>query len=83
LVRRAAFTVATLCRPDSQNEKIMLKLSQIELLKNIKNGFDRSVDRSVELHFAFCLQQKLYGGWGRGCRTQAEGRKRDCQNRRN
>jgi hypothetical protein len=30
--------------------------------KNAKKGFDRSVDRPVECHFAFCLQQK----WQRG-----------------
>jgi hypothetical protein len=34
-------------------------------------------DRSVELRFGFCFQQKCYGGWGSGSRTQAEGHKRD------
>jgi hypothetical protein len=53
--------VATLCRPDSRNEKIKLKLSRIGLLKNIKNGFDRPVDRSVELGFGLCFQQNLMG----------------------
>jgi hypothetical protein len=41
-------------------------LSGIEGRKNGKKGFDRSVDRSVELHFRFCFQQKCYGGVGRG-----------------
>jgi len=31
-------------------------------LKNMKNGFDRSVDRSVELGFNLCFQQNLMGG---------------------
>jgi hypothetical protein len=56
-----AFT--TLCRPDSKNRKTGLKLSLIEALKNGKKGFDRSVDRSVELGFDFCFQQNAYGGW--------------------
>jgi hypothetical protein len=34
--------------------------------KNAKKGFDRSVDRAVELGFGFCFQQKCYGGWGSG-----------------
>jgi len=39
-----------------------LKLTAIEALKNAKNGFDRSVDRSVELHFGLCFQQRRMGG---------------------
>jgi hypothetical protein len=57
-LRRAALPVATLCRPDSKNEKTRLKLGQIELLKNGKKGFDSSVDRTVEWHFGFCFQQR-------------------------
>jgi hypothetical protein len=41
-------------------------LKAIEAMKNGKKGFDRSVDRSVELHFGFCFQQSAYGGWGSG-----------------
>jgi hypothetical protein len=32
--------------------------------KNAKNGFDRSVDRAVELWFGVCFQQNAYRGWG-------------------
>jgi hypothetical protein len=48
--------VATLCRPDTRNEKNRLKLTAIEVLKNGKNGFDCPVDRSVELGLGFCFQ---------------------------
>jgi hypothetical protein len=41
-----------------------MKLSPIRPLKNAKKGFDRPVDRSVELHFGLCLQQSVYGGVG-------------------
>jgi hypothetical protein len=61
--KRKLQPVATLCRPDSKNEKTTLKLSRIEALKNGKKGFDRSVDRTVELRFDFCFQQNAYGGW--------------------
>jgi hypothetical protein len=47
---------ATLCRPDTRNEKNRLKLTAIEVLKNGKNGFDCPVDRSVELGLGFCFQ---------------------------
>jgi hypothetical protein len=39
-------------------------LNAIETRKNAKKGFDRSVDRSVELGFGFCFQQKCYRGVG-------------------
>jgi hypothetical protein len=39
-------------------------------MKNGKKGFDRSVDRPVELHFAFYFQQNVYGGG-----SMAEGRR--------
>src|SRR6478609_4641258 len=64
--KRKLQPVATLCRPDSKNEKTRLKLSLIGALKNGKKGFDRSVDSSVELGFGFCFQQNTYGGWGPG-----------------
>jgi hypothetical protein len=35
--------VATLSRPNSWNEKTRLKLTAIGALKNVKNGYDRSV----------------------------------------
>jgi hypothetical protein len=54
---------ATLCRPDSKNEKTRLKLSLVEALKNGKKAFDSSVDRPFELGFGFCFQQNAYGGW--------------------
>jgi hypothetical protein len=41
-------------------------LTAIGALKNGKKGFDRSVDRSVELGFDLCFQQNVYGGWGSG-----------------
>jgi hypothetical protein len=56
---------ATLCRLDSKNGKSRLKLSRLGLLKNMKNGFDRPVDRSVELGLSYCFQQSGYGGVGR------------------
>jgi len=52
-------------------------LGQIRGLKNAKKGFDRSVDRSVELGLGLCYQQKSYPRVGRGLRGQAEG----CKNR--
>jgi hypothetical protein len=61
--KRKLQPVATLCRSDSKNEQTRLKLSLIEALKSGKKGFDRSVDRSVELGFDFCFQQNAYGGW--------------------
>ena len=50
---------ATLCRPDSWNEKTGLKLTSIEAPKNAKKGFDRSVDSAVELGLGFCFQQNV------------------------
>jgi hypothetical protein len=49
-------SIATLCRPDTWDEKTGRKLTAIEALKNVKNDFDRSVNRSVELGLAFCFQ---------------------------
>jgi hypothetical protein len=56
------FHFATLCRPNSKNGKTGLKLSLIRPLKNLKNDFDSSVDRSVELGFDLCFQQRRMGG---------------------
>ena len=61
--KRKLQPVATLCRPDSKNEKTRLKMSLIGALKNGEKGFDRSVDSSVEFGFDFCFQQNAYGGW--------------------
>jgi hypothetical protein len=47
-------------------ERKAVKLTMIEPLKNVKNGFDRSVDRSVESGLSLCLQQNAYGGWVSG-----------------
>jgi hypothetical protein len=48
-------------------------LTAIGALKNVKNGFDRSVDRSVEWQLSLCFQQTVYprvgyvdGNAGRG-----------------
>jgi hypothetical protein len=49
--------IATLCRPDTWDEKTGPKLTAIEALKNVKNDFDRSVDRSVEWGLSLYLQQ--------------------------
>jgi hypothetical protein len=65
-LRRAASQIATLCRPDSWNEKTGPKLTAIGALKNVKKGFDRAVDRSVELGLGFCFEQRSYGGWVAG-----------------
>jgi len=39
-------------------------LNAIRGQKNAKKGFNRSVDRPVELQLAFCLQQNLDKGGG-------------------
>jgi hypothetical protein len=52
-------SIATLCRPNSKNEKRRPKLGQIGPLKNAKKGFDRSVDRAVELGLSLCFQQSV------------------------
>jgi hypothetical protein len=58
--------LATLCRPDSKNEKTGPKLIVIEALKSEKNGLRLSCDCLVELGFGFCFQQNAYGGWVSG-----------------
>jgi hypothetical protein len=55
--------VATLCRPDSKNEKTRLKLSRIRPLKKDEKRFRPVGHRSVEMGFDFCFQQTLMGGW--------------------
>jgi hypothetical protein len=55
-------SIATLCRPDTWDEKTGPKLTAIEARKNVKNDFDRSVDRSVESGLSLYLQQNAYGG---------------------
>jgi hypothetical protein len=56
----------TLCRPGTKKDKKGLKLNRIGALKSGKKGFDRSVDRAVELGFGLWFQQKRYGGWWSG-----------------
>ena len=73
LAGRATFRLATLCRPNSENEKTGLKLGQFRRLKSVEKDLDRSVDRSVELHLGFCLQQNAYGGWGPWLRDASRG----------
>jgi hypothetical protein len=54
--QHSAKQFATLCRPDSKNEKTRLKLTAIEALGNGKNGVRPVGHRSVELGFDFCFQ---------------------------
>jgi len=44
--------------------------------KNAKKGFDRSVDRAVELGLGLCYQQNAYRGvgWARAARLSPESR---------
>jgi hypothetical protein len=58
--------VATLCRPNSKNEKKRLKLGMIGRLKNAKKELQPLGDRSVELGLGLCFQQSVYGGWVAG-----------------
>jgi len=39
----------------------------------MKKGFDRPVDRSVELGLGLCYQQSVYGGWGHWLRDAGRG----------
>jgi hypothetical protein len=55
--------VATLCRPNSKNQKTEPKLRLIVTLKNGEKEHRPLGDRSVELHFSFCYEQNAYGGW--------------------
>ncbi|MBZ5494619.1 MAG: hypothetical protein LAO76_27145 [Acidobacteriia bacterium] len=61
-VRSGLYGVVTLCRPDSKNEKIWLKLGPIGRLKNKENRFRQPFDRPFELGFGFCFQQSSMGG---------------------
>ena len=58
----SAFSVATLCRPNSENEKTRQKLTVIEHPKKREKGLRPVGHRSVECHFGLCLQQTVYGG---------------------
>jgi hypothetical protein len=63
-----------------KNEKTRLKLGQIGPLKKTKYGFDRPVDRSVELGWAFVINKASMGvGFVAEGRRQRDAR--DCQNR--
>src|ERR1043166_1004046 len=76
--QRSAFrqNVATLCRPDTRNEKTGLKLTVIRGLKNGEKGFDRSVDRSAEWHFVFVFNKGAMGGG-----SMAQGRRQRAAKR--
>jgi hypothetical protein len=54
--------VATLCRPDSKNEKTGRKLTAIEALKNVKMRGRQAFDRPFELGLSLCFQQNVQGG---------------------
>jgi hypothetical protein len=45
----------------------------------MKNGFDRPVDRSVELHLSLCLQQNGYPRVGGGLRDAGRGLAREAR----
>src|SRR5215472_11845929 len=93
VVAPRGFGAATLCRPDSKNEKTRLKLSLIEALKNGKKALRPVGHRSVELGFGFCFQQNAYGGVGLWLRDAGRGpwrakrayrrNRRDRRHRRN
>jgi hypothetical protein len=55
--QHSAKQFATLCRPDSKNEKTRLKLTAIEALKNGKKRLRLPFERPFELGFGFCFQQ--------------------------
>jgi hypothetical protein len=63
----------TLCRPDSKNGKIRLKLTAVGALRNKKKGLRPFGHRSVELGFGLCFQQSVYGGWDRGYKDAGRG----------
>jgi hypothetical protein len=52
--------------PTEANQQRQGRYNVIQGRKNVKKGFDRSVDRSVELGLGLCFQQNVYGGWGSG-----------------
>jgi len=69
-LRRAALESCDLLPIDASAEgckgEMTGKMTPIRPAKTTEKGFDRSVDRSVELHLGFCLQQNAYGGWVAG-----------------
>jgi len=48
------------------------KMTPIRPGKTTEKGLRPSGDRSVELHFGFCFQQNVKGGWGRGLRVHRQ-----------
>jgi hypothetical protein len=70
---QASHRIATLCRPNSRNEKTRLKLGRVGRLKNTKKELRPVGDRSVEWHFGFCFQQNVYGGVGLWLRDAGRG----------
>jgi hypothetical protein len=49
------------------------KMTPIRLAKTTEKELRPFGDRSVELHFDFCFQQNVYGGWGRGLKDTGRG----------
>jgi hypothetical protein len=52
---------ATLCRPNSKNEKTGRKLIAIRALKNVKKRGRQAFERPFELGFGLCFQQNVQG----------------------
>jgi hypothetical protein len=65
--------LATLCRPNSKNEKEGLKLSLIGRLKSTKKDLDRSVTARSKGTLAFVFNKALWGvgAWAEGRRQKA------------
>jgi len=63
-------------------------MTPIRLVKTSEKGLRPLGHRSVELHFSFCFQQNVLGGWGRGLKDTGRGLarkrayRRDRRNRR-
>jgi hypothetical protein len=60
--QHSAKQFATLCRPNSKNEKTGRKLTAIEALKNVKMRGRQAFDRPFELGLNLCFQQNVQGG---------------------
>jgi hypothetical protein len=48
-------------------------MTPIRLAKMREKGLRQFGDRSVELHFGFCFQQNVYGGWVAGLKDTGRG----------
>jgi hypothetical protein len=58
--------LATLCRPEGQEQEAKAEISQIGPLKSTKERVRPSSHRSVELRFDVFYQQIVYARWGAG-----------------